>query len=361
MKMFEASRQVKSLSWVGDDLVDTVGGGIRWTPDGTEHRPEVPRTFAADFDRAVHSPSGRYSVVYQERGTQALLLDGGRPLRELDRSDYQADASDYPVALAVLGSGREVLVHCPDEYNVLQVEDTASGERLTTGPRDPKDVFHSRLSVSPDGRHVLMAGWVWQPYGVVEVYDLEEALSRASALDGPGLLPMNPGIDAEIASACWLDADRLAVATTADETLDDEETPALGTRQMGVWSLSGRRWLHRHQGDTAYGTLIPCGNRVVSLHGHPRLIDVADGTPVAQWPEVRVSRREGAYGVSHTPTPVAAPHPDGSLLAVAHDRGIAVLACGPAGRPLPGERDGGRDLDEVQVPAPENRDGVTTG
>ncbi|WP_329253323.1 hypothetical protein [Streptomyces canus] len=37
------------------------------------------------------------------------------------------DRQVCPLALGTLGDGREVVVHCPDEYNVLQIEGAASG------------------------------------------------------------------------------------------------------------------------------------------------------------------------------------------------------------------------------------------
>ncbi|NEB04589.1 hypothetical protein G3I78_36900 [Streptomyces sp. SID13726] len=320
--VLKVTAEVQSLAWDGDDLVDAVGGGRRWGPDGVE-RASISRGFP--FDRSVVSPSGRYSVVHAERGTEALLLDGDRLVRELNRSDYHAADFDYPVALGALPDGREVLVHCPEEYNVLEIEDVESGERLTRGERQPKDVFHSRLAVSPDGTHLLSAGWVWHPYGVVEVFDLADALTAPAVLDGHGVLPMDPGIDAEVVSACWLDGDRVAVAT-GEEFLDDEETPALGPRQLGVWSLSAMRWIHRNKVDFTIGTLIARGDTVVSLYGNPRLIDVTTGAVVAEWPTVEVPRREGSYGVTHIPTPVAALHPDGIRLAVAQPDGIAIIA-----------------------------------
>ncbi|MFE4633331.1 hypothetical protein ACFRJ1_08100 [Streptomyces sp. NPDC056773] len=145
--MIETSSEPRSLRWDGEELVDAVGGFRRWTPDGAEHSGGF--RYAHEYDRAAHSPSGRWTVIYTERGTKALLLDGERIARELSRSRYQAKAYDYPVALGTLPDGREVLVHCPDEYNVLQIEDAATGERLTAVAREPRDFFHSRLASKP--------------------------------------------------------------------------------------------------------------------------------------------------------------------------------------------------------------------
>ncbi|MBQ0997926.1 hypothetical protein [Streptomyces sp. RK62] len=320
---WQATGKVRSLMWDGDDLVDRVDGGRRWTSDGAEHQSR--QLYAYPFDRAVVSPSGRYTVTYTERGTKALLLDGQRIVRELNRSHYHAEDFDYPVALGALADGREVLVHCPEAYEVIEVEDVATGKRLTHGERTPIDVFHSRLAMSTDGKHLLSAGWLWSPFGIARVYDLERALTEPAVLDDEGLLPPGSWADAEIDAACWLDGDRLAVATGEAEA-DEGDLGVLGPEQLGVWSISERKWLHRHRLEVPMGTLIGHGDRVIALCEYPRLIDVATGAVLAEWPEVVVSSRVGSYGVTHVPTPVAALHPDGSRLAVAQPDGIAIIA-----------------------------------
>lgn len=286
----------RSLLWEGEKLVD-VSGRV--------------------FDRAVRSPSGRYTVVYQNRGTTGQVLDRGAPLRELTRDDYRAEDFDHPVALGRLADGREVLAHCPDEYTDLVVEDLATGERLTAAPREAADIFHSRLSVSPDGRHLLSAGWVWHPWGIVEVYPLL----------GPheSLAPARGAVDAEVEDACWLDDDRIAVVTGREESLDGDLSDALAPGQVGVWSLSAGRWLSRAPIDGPCGVLVPCRGRLLSLYGHPRLIDPTDGTVVAAWPDVETGHKSGSYGVTEVPAPVYALHPDGRRLAVAQPDHIAVI------------------------------------
>ena len=329
--LLQVTDEAQSLVWDGDDLVDVVGGR-RWGPDGVERRVSVDHGYS--FDRSVSSPSGRFTVVYDERGTEALLLEGDRSVRELARNDDYAEDFDYPVALGVLRDGREVLVHCPDQYDLLEIEDAESGERLTVGDRTQNDVLHSRLAVSPGGTHLLSAGWVWHPYGIVEVFDLERALTEPAVLDALGVPTFYPGNSSEVIAGCWLDGDRVAVAT-GEEFVDEEETAAsagLGRRQLGVWSLAEKRWVHRNRVDFHIGTLIPRGDTVVSLYGHPRLIDVTTGASSAEWPAVEVPSREGSYGVTHIPTPVAALHPDGIRLAVAQPESIAVITLPGTGR-----------------------------
>ncbi|MFJ6085510.1 hypothetical protein ACIQI8_29375 [Streptomyces sp. NPDC092369] len=150
-------------------------------------------------------------------------------------------------------------------------------------------------------------------------------MTDPAVLDGNCVLPSDAGIDDEVVSACWLDGDRMAVAT-GEPAHDDEGFLVTSPGQLGVWSLSASRWIHRSRVDFCVGTLIARGDTVVSLYGHPRLIDVTTGAVVAEWPTVEVPRRDGSYGVTHIPTPVAALHPDGTRLAVAQPESIAIIA-----------------------------------
>ncbi|MEV7117065.1 hypothetical protein [Kitasatospora griseola] len=322
VRMWPVAGRVRSLWWDGEELVDLVAGGRRWGADGQVRETSVAWAFT--FDQVVTSPSGQFAVVYAERGTKALVVqvDGPKVLRELNRSYYHAEDFDHPVAIGRLPDGREVLAHCPEEYNRLQVEDLVTGDRLTQGERGDEDVFHSRLAVSPDGRHLLSAGWVWHPDGVARVYELAAAFADPATLDTDSLFAPHAEVNAEIGAACWLDGDRLAVAST-DEGGSDESR--FGTMQLGVWSVGERRWLHRNPVDHLTGTLLPRGSQVISLNGHPRLLDTTTGQVVAEWPEVTVPEKTRCYGAEPVPTPTAALSPDGARLAVAQEGGIAVI------------------------------------
>lgn len=98
-----------------------------------------------------------------------------------------------------------------------------------------------------------------------------------------------------------------------------------GGRKLGVWSVARRRWLHRSPVGHLTGTLLPRGSQVVSLHGHPRLLDTTTGRVPAEWPDVTVPQKADCYGVEHIPTPIAALSPDGTRLAVAQEAAIAVI------------------------------------
>jgi hypothetical protein len=325
LEWVDTQRPVHALRWDGDDLMDWAEGPDRWSSDGTADLPRFRRSLGFAFDQTAIGASGRFQAAYAERGTKALLLSEGRLVRELNRSYYHADDFDYPIALGVLPDGRECVVHCPDAYNVLEIEDAETGARLTAARRAPNDFFHSVLSVSPDGRHLLDVGWVWHPYGMARIFDLQRALDDPSELDGEGMAVFDQAIDAEVSSACWLDDDRVAVATTNEEPRNDDQPDTLGPGQLGVWSIARAGWLHRCGVNQPVGTMIACGERIMALYGHPRLIDPTTGAVVAEWPQVAISTKQLCFGVSHIPTPIGVLHPDGTRLAVASGHRVAIL------------------------------------
>jgi hypothetical protein len=229
--------------------------------------------------------------LVQTVGTKALLLDGGRHygrvLREVDRSYYHADAYRYPLAMFTLPDGRTGMVHCPEHYNRLEIDVAATGERLTesAGRRQPSDFFHSRLAVSADGARLLSAGWVWHPWGCLDVFDLAEGLGNPRVLDGPGTVwGLHGLIQAEVSGACFVE-DGIVVSTTSEEN-DPEDDNDLGPNMLARWSERDRQFLWRRELDQSAGDLAPIGNYVLALNGHPRLFDPADGELLHEWPDI---------------------------------------------------------------------------
>jgi hypothetical protein len=115
------------------------------------------------------------------------------------------------------------------------------------------------------------------------------------------------------------------MATSIEESSDGDEPEALSSAQLDVWSISANAWRHRTTIAHPVGTMVVRGNHVVALHGHPRLMDPATGTVIAEWPDIAVSVKSDSYGVTHVPTPVVALHPDQQRLAVAQPDHIAVI------------------------------------
>lgn len=270
----------QSLCWSGDALVDWVSGGNRHGLDGSVVEP--PIRYAYRFDSAVMSQDGRYAVLYEKLGTKGLVLKEGQEAREINRSYYRADDYEYPVALVTLPSGRTLLAHCPDEYCRLELEDVETGERLTQRKSESPDIFHSRLQFSRDGRYLLSAGWVWHPLDVAYVFDVARALEHPESLDQPqDLGPKDSFL--EVYSAAFGEKDTLVAQVWGLEGNGTEEEETGG---LGVYSLTERRFLSVVRPENPMGSMMVMDGYVVSFFQHPRLIELATGRVVEQWPEL---------------------------------------------------------------------------
>jgi hypothetical protein len=318
------SSSPRSLVWWGDELYDPVAGWTRFALDGTRGHGHVFYTYS--FDRAVISKTGVYSALYTALGTKGLLLKGIQVHYELNRSYYCANAYEYPLTFMQLPDGSEALIHCPDAYGRLEIDRADSGERLTNRTSEMPDIFHSRLQVSADSSHLLSAGWFWHPFGTLKVYDLEEALAHPETLDGPGVIPLG-AISGEVASATFLDNEHVLVATSDEEPLDNDwqRTGALGPRELGVWALSEHRWVSRVPLEKPLGTMMPLGTHVVGFYEYPKLIEIATGQIVAQWPDLRSGKQESSVIADVGLIPPLALDPAGGRFAVASEDAIAVI------------------------------------
>ena len=254
-----------------------------------------------------------------------------RIVREIHRSSYHAEAYRYPIALFTLPDGRTGLVHCPNDYNRLEVEDTLTGQPIgSAGIRAPADFFHSRLAVSTDGTRLLSAGWVWSPWSCLAVYDLASALTDPSLLDGPGdLYSMVGMITAEVSGACFVE-DGVIVSTT-DEPNDPDAPDDLHPNVIARRSFDQGRFLWVRKVAEPAGDLLALHAGFLALHGHPRLYDAGSGTLLAEWPDLPSGTADSSIVWSKSfsgPTRVAVDR-DRSRFAVTDGSRITVIGLAP--------------------------------
>jgi hypothetical protein len=286
---------IRSLCWRGDQLVDWVGGGRAFATDGTEFPAQV--RWAYRFDAATASPDGRFAVIYERLGTKGLLLHDGRFVRELDRSFYHAGAYEYPVALFNDPDGRVLLAHCPGNYCRIELEETETGRPLTaSADRKPSDFFHSQLAAGPHGKRLLSAGWIWHPLSLVLCFDVAQAISDPRHLDENQYLSssFNPAL-AEESSACWLDDDCIAVATSAEpeqDSVEDDTEPRPHPCGIAVYDVINRTCLRSFQLEEPPGKILPIGKRhVLSLYRHPQDFPQAWHPPAQGWTSATLEPR----------------------------------------------------------------------
>ncbi|CAN5801012.1 hypothetical protein BH09VER1_BH09VER1_48820 [soil metagenome] len=301
---------VQSLVWAGDDLVDWVNGGVRYRLDGSVS--DRTRGYSYCFDAAVSEPSGEYSVIYTKLGTKALVLQNGEIVRELNRSFYHAYTYEYPITL--LRRGDQILaIHCPEEYNKLEIQDVVTGELLTQRTSESGDFFHSRLAVSPGGRFLLSAGWCWHPWDAVVYYDLEAALKDPSHLDSVrwGVPPEGKPGCAEESTACWLrEGEVLLGASTEPETEEEARDPEVNRlKPSGLARYNIIDQTVRGVGvlDEPAGTLMPVGaTHAMAFYKYPRLIRLSDGHVEFSLPAISSGTQiSSIVSKDHLPPPLA--------------------------------------------------------
>ncbi|TDP91851.1 hypothetical protein [Labedaea rhizosphaerae] len=276
----------RTLAWIEGHLYDVVSG---WTPIplADPGKPARIGHFGDQFDSVSVAPEGDLVALVAGPGTKGLLLDPlGFVEREVNRSYYQAEAYRYPLALFTLPDGQTGVVHCPHDYNRLEIEVAATGECLTVAEREPDDFFHSRLAVSSSGRYLLSAGWIWQPFDCLAVYDLHRALDEPGTLDDTsgGVVDLERFHSADISGACFVGDD--LVVSSADEPSDPGEPGNLGKGSLARYSMEERRFTWQVRLPEPAGDLIPLGEHVLAVHKHPRLYDAANGDLLAEWPDL---------------------------------------------------------------------------
>lgn len=326
---FGANRP-RSLCWRGDELVDWVSGGNRFAADGgfvDAHRGwGYPR-----LDAATTDASGRWAAVYERTGTAAILLCDGEIVRSFHREPYHADAFEFPLCLFADASGRVLLAHCPESYAEIEIDDAATGERLTRSQaRKAPDFFHSRLAFSPGGRRLLSAGWVWHPWDAVVWYDVADALRDPTTLDvlcGPEL-SRNVCL-AEESSAAWLDDDTLLLGGS-DEREDPEEAtahpgPRLWPNGLAIYDVAAKQYRAGFSLGYPPGKMLPVGPaHVVTFYEHPRLVSLLDGRVVHEWSAIDSGTTVSSI-VHDRPQPTLAIAPVGGRFAIATAEHLVIV------------------------------------
>lgn len=324
-KTIEFKNEPLSLNWRGNDLIDWVGGGCMFSLNGDFKRST--RNYAYRFDSAIQSDNGIYAILYEKLGTKALLLKNGEILRELNRSFYQAHAYEYPIAFVKFSNDKYAIVHCPNEYNQIEMEWVESGEKITnTENRKPDDCFHSRFRLNPSNTVLLNSGWVWHPYGIIELYNIRKGIEDNSIFD---IIKADFPTNAEICSAEFLSDDLIVVSSTSEEPLDDEEmndTINLNPGQIGLYSIEKQKFIKKVSVDYKLGTLIPIDeNHIIDLYEYPKIIDLNTGIVTQKFEDINSGKQDLAIIHHIDKIPPMAFDSEHKRLAIANGKKIRLL------------------------------------
>ena len=318
---------VQSLTWMGETLVDFATGHY-WDGNaraaGESWKSKGPR-FGERFDAAIVSPSKNFVVIYEKLGTKALILKGVKLIREINRSYYQSEAFEYPIAIALRPDGREILIHCPDNYSIIRAEDIETGEVIQDGfDTSSIDYFHSCLTVSPDQNRLISAGWHWHPFSEARLYDIvDQPFRHVTHGKNQTFIPTYR----EVETAVFLDSDSVYVATSREPSRDDEavDTTGLGPNDIALWSIAGAKVVGKVSCGVPIGQLMPISPRyVVSFHTYPRLWDMEAKCLAFEWSDIDSGRTEGSIIWHADRVPIAKDGPN-KRFAVAHDNSIMIV------------------------------------
>ncbi|MCA0354641.1 MAG: hypothetical protein LCH85_21820 [Chloroflexi bacterium] len=337
---------VRSLCWDKQKLIDWVTGTI-YQLNGTADR--FHRGYGQIFDAAVQSASGDLAVIYQRLGTAGMLIDRHKPLRTLTRDKYHATIYEYPVGFLHDAQGRELLIHCPERYLKLEIEEARTGrsaaslnktliERLRlwfaeTDDRNPMDIFHSRLIQSPGGRWLLNAGWIWHPYDTFVLYEVADVLADPRILDSNHFEFAYP-IVAEISAAAFLD-DQTLILVNSEYPEDDDESPEnhedplfhSGPYSIGSYDLINRRYRSIVKAEEIVGTMMPLTERyLIGFYEHPKLFDCMTGKIIQRWTQLNTGTQTSSLLMKPEliPPPIAFDQAN-QRFAVADAEGITVI------------------------------------
>lgn len=188
--------------------------------------------FTIAENSALHlSADGRFAAVVNDREPDGIVLElaTGTVTMRLNRGSYHAKQTRFP-AVFFQHYGQTLLVHATD-WNRLDTSNPATGELLTTrispeyedGKRGEHDLdyFHALPLVSPDASWIAEDGWVWQPFGLTRLWNLQRWLSENvwESEDGSSVKYLNQRGYYWNGPLCWIDDKTLAVWGFGD---DDE-------------------------------------------------------------------------------------------------------------------------------------------
>jgi len=292
---------VRSICWSGDNLVDWVAGGSHVSLDGVVQNACV--IYGYRFDSARQTECGRYAVIYENLGTKGLVLDNGQIVREINRSFYHADCYEYPIAVFVDSNNIPLIYHCPNDYNVLVLENLLTGEVISGGvERNSPDFFHSRLQVSKNMKWLLSAGWLWHPFDYLSVHHVITSERGTLCLDKPIALAH---INGEVVSADFLPHDKLLVATS-DESLDEEDVSAeeIGPNTISVVNLNDGKLESSITVEEKFGKIsVLDENCFLSFYGHPKLVSIISGEVLHRWSEIDSGQQQSSILLNAEPLP----------------------------------------------------------
>lgn len=265
---------LKTIDWFKDNIIDWASAGKLYSSEGQQGQIGKYH-YAFSFDASITSQDGQYAFIYKRLGTKGLLLKKGEIIREINRTYYCAEHYEFPAAFFTVGN-ETYLVHCPIDYCRLDFENVETGELVSNvQEREPADIFHSRISISPDNKYLMVRGWAWHPVDTVELFNIAECLENPLLLDKSFLYP---NFGTEIKSASFIDGERILIASADEATFDDEIPPLLPQKHFAIWNFIKNEITSPIKVNGEFGNLFAINERQAwDMFKFPKIINIQTG------------------------------------------------------------------------------------
>jgi hypothetical protein len=265
---------LQTIDWLNDNIIDWVSAGQLYSLDG-QQRQIAKYHYAFSFDASITSQNGQYAFIYKRLGTKGILLKDGEIIREINRTYYHAETYEFPAVFMTVDN-KTYLVHCPIDYCQLDFENVETGDIVSNvAGRKPSDIFHSRLSISPDNKYLMVCGWAWHPVDTVELFDIAECLNNPLLLDKSTLYP---DFGTQINSASFIDNDRILIAASDEEPFDEEAAPVLPQKHIAIWSFKNNKISSPVKFEGEFGNLFAIDDKKAwDMFKYPKIINIETG------------------------------------------------------------------------------------
>lgn len=236
------------------------------------------------FDRFIVSPDNSYLLVYQNLGTKGLILrPDGSFVREIDRSYYHAGAYEYPAIFWKRTNGKTYIVHCPEKYNKIEIEEVETGNKIVSPKkrkRYPRGEYHSHFKIGSDGGTLLSrCGYLLQGGNFIEIFDLEECFLDPRKLAQSNLMP---NFCIKIKGADFIDEDRVLLGYTFPSKKNTD------VYAISVWNFRTNELFDPVMCGTKLGVHLHVidENRAWDLYDYPKIIEIQTGKILDECPEI---------------------------------------------------------------------------
>lgn len=131
------------------------------------------------------------------------------------------------------------------------------------------------MSVSPDGKHLLVRSWVWHPVESFGVFSIEDCFKNPLLLDDS---PFYYSFGMEINSASFIDDEHTLVASSDEEPFDEENPTGLPPKHIAVWNFKTNELSTPIKAPKDTGNFFAINHQLAwDMYKYPKLINIETG------------------------------------------------------------------------------------